>query len=182
MKDVQLITFDGRDPAMRIQKTHSLFSGTVSVESSQKRFVYAQHTLFSGPMLTGPLALMKMRDGDNLDQANFKATYALLFFGVPNRGMETRGFTPIVHDAPNRYLVEVLRTGSDFLREQSGNFPKLFHFTDSEIISYYETEETATAQKLSPSHFSSQRNPIVNSSTGWGQMEKNRRNRLTGSL
>ncbi|PHH89852.1 hypothetical protein CDD83_5119 [Cordyceps sp. RAO-2017] len=93
-------------------------------------------------------ALIKMKDGDNHDQANFKATYALLFFGVPNRGMEIRHFTPIVHNAPNRYLVEVLGTGSDFLREQSAKFPIIFHFKDSEIISYYETEETPTAQMV----------------------------------
>lgn len=90
-----------------------------------------------------------MIEGDDSDQANLKATYSLLFFGVPNRGMKIKGFIPIVEDRPNRYLVETLSNVSEVLREQSEKFPVIFHFRDSVVISFYETMRTQAAQEAS---------------------------------
>jgi len=90
-----------------------------------------------------------MKDGDKSDQANLKATYAILFFGVPNQGMEIKSFVAMVGDQPNRYLVETLGKVSEVLRDQWEKFPKIFDFRDSVIISFYETEMSQTVQEVS---------------------------------
>jgi hypothetical protein len=90
-----------------------------------------------------------MKDGDESDQANLKATYAILFFGVPNHGMEIKSFVAMAEDQPNRYLVETLGKVSEVLRAQWEKFPKIFDFRDSVIISFYETEMSQTAEKVS---------------------------------
>ena len=93
-----------------------------------------------------------MGEGDEDDRANLKAIYGLLFFGVPNHGMSNEGiksFVAMVEDQPNRYLVETLQGTSEVLREQCDKFPDVFHFMDSEIVSFYETEKSPTAKQVS---------------------------------
>jgi len=90
-----------------------------------------------------------MKDGDKFDKANLKSTYAILFFGVPNQGMEIKSLLAMVRDQPNRYLVESLSRISEVLREQWDKFPKVFNFKDSVIISFYETEMSPTVQEVS---------------------------------
>ena len=90
-----------------------------------------------------------MHEGNDLDKANLKATYGALFFGVPNQGMDISSLVPMVGDQPNRYFLESLGKGSEFLPEQRTKFPKAFDFKDSEIISFFETQESPTAEKVS---------------------------------
>ena len=90
-----------------------------------------------------------MREGNDLDKANLKATYGALFFGVPNQGMDISSLVPMVGDQPNRYLLESLGKESGFLRDQRTKFPKVFGFKDSEIISLFETQMSPTAVKVS---------------------------------
>ena len=94
-----------------------------------------------------------MCDGDDLDKANLKATYGALFFGVPNQGMDISSLVPMVGDQPNRSFLESLGKESQILQEQRVNFPKAFHFRDSEIISFFETQESPTAEQVSRSTF-----------------------------
>ena len=90
-----------------------------------------------------------MHEGDDQDKTNLKATYGALFFGVPNQGMDISSLVPMVGDQPNRYFLESLGKESGFLQDQRTKFPKAFDFKDSEIISFFETQESPTAEKVS---------------------------------
>ena len=89
-----------------------------------------------------------MQGGDDLDRANLKATYGVLFFGVPNQGMDISSLVPMVGDQPNRYFLESLGKESEILLEQRTKFPKAFDFKDSKIISFFETQKSSTAEKV----------------------------------
>ena len=75
----------------------------------------------------------------------------LLFFGVPNRGMDVESLQAIVGDEKNRYLLESVGQYSDLLLEQDGQFGSTFHFRDSRVVSFYETRPSPTAIKVSRS-------------------------------
>jgi protein SERAC1 len=90
-----------------------------------------------------------MKNGNDEDQDNLKATYGALFFGVPNQGMDISSLIPMVGDQPNRYLLESLGPESDVLQEQRATFPEVFDFRDSEIISFFETKLSPTALQVS---------------------------------
>jgi protein SERAC1 len=90
-----------------------------------------------------------MYEGDDLDKANLRATYGALFFGVPSQGMDITSLVPMVGDKPNRFFLESLGKESEILQEQRVRFPKAFDFRDSEIISFFETQESPTAERVS---------------------------------
>ena len=73
----------------------------------------------------------------------------LLFFGVPNRGMDIESLQAIVGDKQNRYLLESVGQYSDLLLEQDGQFGSTFHFEDSHVVSFFETKSSPTAIKVS---------------------------------
>ncbi len=73
----------------------------------------------------------------------------ILFFGVPNRGMDIESLQSIVGDRPNRYLLESVSPQSDLLLQQNGQFGSIFHFEDSPVISIFETKSSPTAVKVS---------------------------------
>ena len=75
----------------------------------------------------------------------------LLFFGVPNRGMDVESLQAIVGDKQNRYLLESVGQYSDLLLEQDGQFGSTFHFRDSHVVSFFETRSSPTAIKVSQS-------------------------------
>lgn len=73
----------------------------------------------------------------------------LLFFGVPNRGMDIESLQAIVGDRPNRYLLESVGQYSDLLLQQDGQFGSTFPFQDSPVFSFIETRPSPTAVKVS---------------------------------
>jgi hypothetical protein len=94
-------------------------------------------------------ALVQMQDGDNeMDKNNFNATYAALFFGVPNRGLNITYLWAIVKEQPNKALVATLDPTSDYLRQLHRNFCEKFKFVDSKIISFYETSLSPTPEQV----------------------------------
>lgn len=81
-------------------------------------------------------------------RAIFESCYALLLFGVPNRGLEVERLRDMVEGQPNSQLIEDLDSCSEFLRRH--NF--FWEYTgarDIRIISVYETRLTPTVQVLS---------------------------------
>lgn len=72
----------------------------------------------------------------------------LLFFGVPNRGMDIKSLRAIVGDSQNRYLLESVGQYSDLLLHQDGQFGSTFHFEDSRVVSFFETKSSPTAIKV----------------------------------
>lgn len=88
-----------------------------------------------------------MGGGSQSDQANFKATYGIISFGTPNRGLNLESLVAMVENQPNRYLLETLRPNSEVLYTLRRDFLQSFKFQDSEILSVYELQRSPTAQK-----------------------------------
>lgn len=73
----------------------------------------------------------------------FLSCYALLLFGVPNRGLEIASLRCMVKGQPNAKLIEDLDQSSDFLRRHN----TLWEYQkadDTRVISIYETKPTKT--------------------------------------
>lgn len=81
-----------------------------------------------------------------------KSTTALLFFGVPNHGMNSEQLTAIVEGQPNQSLVRDLQVDKDhepsqFLQTLAQRFKDYAeHHPDFEIIAFYETEMSPTLE------------------------------------
>lgn len=75
----------------------------------------------------------------------FQSCYALLLFGVPNRGLEVASLRTMVKGQPNSNLIEDLRSTSDFLRRHNF-FWEYQKAEDTRVISIYETQPTSTVE------------------------------------
>ncbi|KAI9778529.1 MAG: hypothetical protein M1839_008060 [Geoglossum umbratile] len=106
--------------------------------------------IFIGHSLGGLIikeAVIQMKEGNDLDKFNFACTRGILFFGVPNQGIDIDSLIPMVQDHPNMLFLLTLGKESGYLRNQHRAFFKAFDSKDSRVISFYETEESPTAQK-----------------------------------
>lgn len=96
-----------------------------------------------------PKALIQMSEGaaedDERDRDMLFATYGLLFFGVPGRGMENKSLMAMVQGQPNASFVSMLSRNSEALGTQHRRFCEALPFKDSIVISFFETEESPTA-------------------------------------
>jgi hypothetical protein len=101
-------------------------------------------------VLTVPKAIAQMKDGDEIDKENFKSTYGILFFGVPNQGIRIEHWLPMVKGRPNENLVRNLGPDSTYLRDLHVDFRAAFSFSDSVIVYIYETERTKVAKVGNP--------------------------------
>jgi hypothetical protein len=72
-----------------------------------------------------------------------------LFFGVPHQGMAIESLVPLVKDQPNRGLLESLGKNSALLIRLEQDFKNAFGERHIPIISFYETEKSPTAVKVS---------------------------------
>lgn len=70
---------------------------------------------------------------------------AILFFGVPNQGMDIKSLVPMVGNQPNRYLLESLGKDSDILTSLQRAFESAFQSRDSQVFSFFETQRSPTA-------------------------------------
>ncbi len=87
------------------------------------------------------------------------ATYGILFFGCPNRGMTIESLIPMCEGQANLPFLLSLREDSEVLRQLRREFPSAFPFLDSKIISFFETQLSPTAQQVSvPSPFTAESN------------------------
>ncbi|KAL6856623.1 hypothetical protein J3F83DRAFT_752225 [Trichoderma novae-zelandiae] len=92
------------------------------------------------------ITLSKSRSQE--DQKLFRAIYGIVFFGVPHRGMDVASLIPMVGDGPNLPLIKSIGESSSALDQlQEGFHPALGDQGQSEIICFYETAESPTAQK-----------------------------------
>jgi hypothetical protein len=72
-----------------------------------------------------------------------------LFFGVPHQGMAIESLVPLVKDQPNRGLLESLGKNSALLIRLEQDFRAVFGGRHIHMISFYETEKSPTAIKVS---------------------------------
>lgn len=83
------------------------------------------------------------------DRKLFRAIYGIVFFGVPHGGMDVASLIPMVDDGPNLALVESIGAPSEVLEGLQRDFlPALGKQGDAEIVSFYETMQSPTAQKV----------------------------------
>jgi hypothetical protein len=76
-----------------------------------------------------------------------KATYGMLLFGIPHRGLvvdEIQKMLAGEDGHPRRRLLEQIRQKSDLLASQLDNFRNLVR--DRKVVSFYETEQTRQLQ------------------------------------
>ena len=90
--------------------------------------------------------MVEAADVSQDDKAVFTSCYALIFFGVPNRGLEISSLASMVKGQPNEQLVRDLDPNSRFLTRLHHMFYRQFTFDDSPIISIYETKTTPTVE------------------------------------
>ncbi|ETS03352.1 hypothetical protein M419DRAFT_75284 [Trichoderma reesei RUT C-30] len=92
------------------------------------------------------ITLSKSRSQE--DQKLFRAIYGIVFFGVPHRGMDIASLIPMVGDGPNLPLIKSIGESSPALDLLQENFhPALGDQGQAEIICFYETAESPTAQQ-----------------------------------
>jgi hypothetical protein len=91
-------------------------------------------------------ALVQAAEGSLDDQGVFRSCYAVMFFGVPNRGLDASSLTSMVRGQPNEYLVKNLDPSSPFLSLLHEMFYNKFITKDSQIICIFETKETPTVE------------------------------------
>jgi hypothetical protein len=87
---------------------------------------------------------------NSLDQANFHSTFAILFYGVPNRGLRISdlGLAAMVKDQPMEGFLHALRTDSPLLANISVEYCRYFNFRDSVVFSVSETKKSPTAKLM----------------------------------
>ncbi|KAK2590746.1 hypothetical protein QQS21_011558 [Conoideocrella luteorostrata] len=91
-------------------------------------------------------ALVQAFEGDLGDEAVFMSCYAVVFFAVPNRGLDNRSLMTMVKGQPNEDLVRNLSGDSAFSRLLHERFYSLFGLNGSRIISVFETLTTPTVE------------------------------------
>lgn len=97
-----------------------------------------------------PQALVDAANGTIKEKLILRATYACIFLGVPNRGLNIEQLTTMVKGQRNEKLVLELGVGSQRLRSLHNTFCQFFNFKDCRIISVYETKLSTTVQVRIP--------------------------------
>lgn len=98
---------------------------------------------------------MKAVQTDERDHATIaalpKATYGILFFGTPHKGLLINDIKHMVtgdDDHPRTELLEQIRAKSDLLMYQLADFKN--HIRDWKIASFYETQQTRQLKFVRP--------------------------------
>ena len=92
-------------------------------------------------------AMVQMVSGSDADSRNFKATFGILFFGVPNQGMDISSLLSMVRGQPNLHFLSTLSKDGGFLQSLIEKFQTTFAFQDSHVYSFYETNTSPTAKE-----------------------------------
>lgn len=82
---------------------------------------------------------------DDRSKKLLRSVYGILFFGVPNQGLNITSLIPMVDGQPNEAFLRTLGEGSHLLRNQTREFSKCFDFRDSEVICFYEVIQSHAA-------------------------------------
>ncbi|KAF2181720.1 hypothetical protein K469DRAFT_588829, partial [Zopfia rhizophila CBS 207.26] len=109
-------------------------------QAKQRPLILIGHSLGG---LVVKQALVQAADGSQDDKAVFMSCYAVMLFGVPNRGLNDSSLVSMVKGQPNEDLVRSLNPSSRFASLLHEMFYMRF-MDDSKIICIYETEETRT--------------------------------------
>ena len=83
-----------------------------------------------------------MHHGSSKISSIYKATYGIIFFGTPHRGLAVDDIRPMLGDDkhPRQSLLRQISSTSDLLMNQLGDFKDIIH--DRKIVSFYENLQT----------------------------------------
>ena len=127
---------------------------------SSRPLIFVAHSL-GGLVLKQAMIEMASEDASAAEFENFKATFAILFFGVPNQGMDIRSLHAMVRGQPNEPFTSYFDRDAGFLHQLINKFRETFHFRDSHIISFFETKASPTAKLDSTGRWSMSGEPAV---------------------
>jgi hypothetical protein len=88
------------------------------------------------------------REESQAVEAIIRATYVMLLFSCPNKGMNIESLRAMCAGQANEPFLLSLRPDSERLRQLCRDFPEAFPATESKIISFYETVLSPTAQQV----------------------------------
>ncbi|KAL9487937.1 hypothetical protein ACSS6W_000214 [Trichoderma asperelloides] len=91
-------------------------------------------------------ALVRAATGNEAYQTISRSCYALMFFGVPHRGLNNLSLMSMVKGQPNESLVRDLSESSRFLSSLHEDFNACFTFDDTHVLSISETKHTPTVE------------------------------------
>jgi hypothetical protein len=87
------------------------------------------------------------------DSVTLNSTIQCLLFGVPTQGMDISTLLPMVQNQHNALtLLPYLVENSLWLKDQNRKFSEAFPFKDSDVICFYETQESPTAVQVGNSY------------------------------
>ena len=129
------------DVALKFRRSLKIALGD---RPSDRPLIFIAHSL-GGLVLKQ--ALIMISSGSMEDVFIFHSTYGILFFEVPNQGMDIDSLLAMVGSQTNLPFLTVLSKDADVLQEIIERFRTVFNFKDSEIISLYETHASRTARK-----------------------------------
>jgi hypothetical protein len=89
-----------------------------------------------------------MGDDETAYSTIVRATYGVLFFGCPNRGMNIESLIPMCEGQPNLPFLCTLGQDSTVLRQLCREWPAAFPYADARIIAFYETQLSPTARQV----------------------------------
>ncbi|KAH6973012.1 hypothetical protein BKA56DRAFT_646039 [Ilyonectria sp. MPI-CAGE-AT-0026] len=116
-------------------------------KSTMRPIIFIAHSLGGLIIKQTVISLSKSSVEDDINL--LQAVRGIAFFGVPNDGMDISSLIPMAGDGPNRFLLESInRINSQILTMQQREFYKaLGEEGEAEIVCFYETVESPTAQK-----------------------------------
>ncbi len=94
-------------------------------------------------------ALVEAAQGDSEnDRAILRACIGLLFFGVPNRGLNSENLESLVKNQRNAPFVAGLQEGSELLRMLHRGLSHTYQnsLTPCFVASFYENQDTSTVE------------------------------------
>ena len=145
------------DVASKFRQSLSVVLGG---RTRSRPLIFVAHSL-GGLVLKQAVIEMASENASAAESENFKATFAILFFGVPNQGMDIRSLHAMVRGQPNEPFTSYLDRDAGFLYQLINKFRETFHFQDSHIISFFETKAFPTAKLDSTGRWSMSGEPAV---------------------
>jgi len=107
-------------------------------------FIFIAHSL--GGLVLKQALLQMATSEDEDDARHLKETSDILFFGVPNQGMELSSLYPMAHRRSNLAFLSTLDRNSVLLQNLMTEFNRVV-LSDTRMISFFETHKSPTARQ-----------------------------------
>ena len=115
-------------------------------QASSRPIIFVAHSL--GGLVVKQALVEAAQSNSKHDQSILQSCVGLLFFGVPNRGLNNSNLETLVKNQKNAPFVSSLREGSELLRilhqSMSRAYPK--SLKSCLVASFYESKDTNTVE------------------------------------